>query len=119
LNKSNSVSGTEDLATKIASLSEDDKRNLRTGKVKLRAIVPKTKNEDVSTKSPSEYTLVMEQLKKIEDAITVLNNSSTLEESDKKKQKIQTAIKNQIENLEELLKTSNFGEAKEGNESET
>jgi ParB family chromosome partitioning protein len=117
LNKS--VSGAENLATQIDSLSEDDKGNLKTGKVKLGAIVPKTKNENVITKSPSEYTLVMDQLKIIEDAIAALNNLSTLGEGNKKKQKIQTKIENQIGSLQKLLVASNAGESKDGSEAET
>jgi ParB-like chromosome segregation protein Spo0J len=114
LNKS--VSGAEVLATKIDSLSEDDKRNLRSGKVRLGAIVPKTNNEDVITKPPSEYILFMEQLEKIEDAITALNNLSTLGESDKKKQKIQAKIENQIGSLQKLLETSSSDELKDESE---
>jgi ParB-like chromosome segregation protein Spo0J len=106
-----SVSGAEYLATKIVSLSEDDKHNLRIGKVRLGVIVAKTKNEDVITKSPSGYTLIMDQLNIIEAAITALSNLDLLEEGDKEKQKIQSKIANQIENLSELLETSSFGES--------
>jgi ParB-like chromosome segregation protein Spo0J len=114
-----SVSGAEILAKKIDLLSENNKSNLKTGKVKLGDIVPKTKNEDVITKSPSEYTLVMDQLKIIEDAIAALNNISTLGEGSKKKQRMQSKIENQIRSLQKLLQTSNSGESKERNEAET
>jgi len=101
LNKS--VSAAADLANEdnLKKLSEDEKHDLKIGKVSVRSILPK--KQDNETKKKSSYTTAIEHIKMINSSIKSLNRIKATENKDTQNSKIREGIESTIESLKELL----------------
>jgi len=103
LNKS--VSAAEDLANEdnIKKLSEDDKHNLKLGKVTVRSLLPKEKTPKTKKKPSSAYASAKEHIKVINSNIKALNRIKATENTDEQKSKIRESIESTIESLKGIL----------------
>jgi len=100
-----SVSSTADLAdeTILESLPLKTKQELRNGKVSVRSVVPKSKDNNSKNKTKNEYDIVKNHIKVIATAAKELKNSGIVGNTNKQTQKIREDIEAIISNLQELL----------------
>jgi len=103
LNKS--VSAAEDLANEdnLQKLSEDEKHNLKLGKVSVRSLLPKKQVIENKKKPSTAYASAKEHIKVMNSSIKALNRIKITESTDEQNAKIRESIESTIESLESLL----------------
>ena len=87
----------------LESLSQEKKQELRNGKISVRSIVPKSKNDDSKKKAKTHYVTVKNNIKTMVSAAKELTNTGIAGNTDKQNQKIREDIQVIIRNLQDLL----------------
>jgi ParB family chromosome partitioning protein len=100
-----SASSAADLAdeTILSGLSEDDKSNLKHGKVSVRSLIPKNRVDQSKKKPSTNYATTREHVKVMSSSAKALKNIDLTGMSDKQTQKIRDDIGFIINSLQELL----------------
>jgi len=103
--KNKSVSAAADLADEsiLASLSEEVKRELKSGKTSVRSIIPKMTDDIAEKKSQTGYTMARGHIKVIANATKELKKADLAGLSTKQKENLQGDIESIINSLQELL----------------
>jgi len=103
LNKS--VSAAADLANEdnLKNLSEDEKHDLKLGKVSVRSLLPKEKVPKAKKKPSTAYVTAKEHIKVMNSSIKTLNKIKITETTAEQNAKIRECIESTIESLEGLL----------------
>ena len=100
-----SVSATADLANEaiLGSLSEDQKQELKNGKVSIRSIIPKSKDNGSGKKTKTQYASAKNHIKIMASSVKELKNMGIAGNTDRQTQKIREDIEAIIRNLQGLL----------------
>lgn len=100
-----SASSAADLAdeTILLGLSEDDKYNLKQGKVSVRSLIPKNKVDESKKKPSTDYATTRAHIKAMGNTVKALKKADLTGMNDKQTQKIRGDIEIIINSLQELL----------------
>ena len=106
---SRSASAAEDLATKydLSSLSDDIKRDLKLGKISVRAFIPKESSGN-KKKQQTEYASSRKHIKVIISSAKSLKNIDLTGQTDKQNKKIHDDIESVIQDLQSVLNLQTF-----------
>jgi ParB-like chromosome segregation protein Spo0J len=87
----------------IASLSEKERDDIQTGKIKLSSLMNREKKQEESVKHDNSYNNIVSQLKQIETAAEELKEDIIHVNNETQKHMLIEQLNKQIENLQNLL----------------